>query len=392
MPAAHKMTSALFSRTFFIGVLLTCLFYGSLIGWGILNKSTHLDTLEKKLASQSVKINRGDMIVTPDDDHTPHTNTDEESGATEHNQTTQHDTPISKEPLSDVDVQGLDESDAEGNVLPIIRKTDGLTSFQVYKAPFASQGKAVIAIVIDDFGLSANSSTELLDQLPPHTTLLLTPYAQNPKGLKNILKQKGHEFWVKVAFENKNFPLDDPGAKTILSRNTLGTNMNNLKWALSRTSGYAGIASYIDTAFAAATPMVKAISRETLNRGLGFFEINVGAGSTVKDIAVPMKAPYIRNDIIFFDRKWNGQFSQGFELLETIAESKGYAVGVLKPFPSAIDAYRDWYKSMNNSKFSLAPLSAVAFSSNPALKNIDISKLHLQPAHVTPHSEESNHH
>ena len=186
--------------------------------------------------------------------------------------------------------------------------------------------------------------------------------------------------------------MDDPGAKTILSRNTLGTNTNNLKWALSRASGYAGTASYIDTAFASATPMVKAISRETLNRGLGFFEINVGANTTVKDIATPMKSPYIRNDIIFFDQKWNGQFAQGFDLLESIAKSKGYAVGVIKPFPSAIDAYRNWYKSLNNSQVALAPLSAIAFKINPTLENIDTSKLHLQPAGAVQHAEESEHH
>lgn len=382
MKAARSILSAIFSKAFFVGAVLTCLFYAGLIGWGNYNKASHLDELEKKLASQSVKISRGDnIVVAPSETQDAHASV---NAPDDHGANTNHK-PVEKEPMIDVDLQGLYESDAEGNVLPIIRSVDGMSAFQVYKAPFAAQGKDIIAIVIDDFGLSTNASSDLLDDLPPHTTLLLTPYAQNPKGLKNIIKQKGHEFWVKVSFETKNFPLDDPGAKTILSRNTLGTNMKNLKWALSRTSGYAGIASYIDGAFASSTPMIKALSRETLNRGLGFFEMNVGAGSTVKDIAVPMKAPYIRNDIIFFDQKWNGQFTQGFELLETIAESKGYAVGVIKPFPGAIEAFKNWYQSLDNSKIVLAPLSAIAFESNPTLENIDLSRLNLQHTNQTKH-------
>lgn len=388
MAFTGTIRNILTSRGFMIGMGLSAIFYTSVAGWVLLRGNEAISSLDTHLASQTIPIIRPDVIaIIPDEGLHPSDRTDvpvpsetqeqpSEATPEEHHATntdTETHTATTPAPHNTADeaapITGLYETDAHGNILPIIRAADGMTPYEAYKAPAplssADDKTPVIAIVIDDAGLNASFADQALSQLPGGITFVVSPYADSAEKLQSALRQNGHELWLKLPMENQNFPYDEPGAKAILSRASQDANLDNLRWVMSRFSGYAGIAPYLDLAFSDARPMLGEILKESFSRGLGYFELNPAAPDQAKDAASRINAPYIRNEIQFQDPKWNGQTEDAWDLLGRIAQSKGYAVGVFKPYPETLTFLSEKLAGLEGSGYKLVPLSTIHTKSAP---------------------------
>ncbi len=240
------------------------------------------------------------------------------------------------------------------------RAANGLTPFEAYKKPFTDPGKPAIAIAILDYGLSDSDSRSVLEKLPSEVSLILNPYASNFDTWKSLAQAKGNEFWINVPIENTGFPAgEDPGPQVLLVHSDFKYNQEKFYWALSRTSGYAGIAGFTDPAFLNAQSVLKALLDDAYNRGIGYFEINPSGLEGVEMNAIEKKAPYIRSNSLF-DAAAQGPV-QWLAGLEREALENGFAIGVIRtPYPLVIEAIAGWTSGLENRGFALAPLSAFA--------------------------------
>lgn len=372
---AQKFKSTVSTKNFIFGFSIAVLFYAVLLLGSLFLNQSSLDSFAEKLASETVRIERGDIVitepvVTPDNhastDHaenTEHHNIEQppvETAPAENNEARASSIPLKA-------VAGLYELNSQGVVLPIIRENDKLTPFQAYSAPFTgNKAFSKIALIVDDFGLSGEQSN-LVSQLPANTSFILSPYSSGIKATAQGLLQNGHEIWMKAPFETINFPEADPGPKGILKRSSLNTNQDNLKWVMGQTEVFAGIAAYTDMTFSGSNPTMNTLAREIMNRGLGFFETNVAALPQVRDLAENLNSPYTKADIVLYDQKWNGNYTEALELLENIAKSRGSAVAVLKAHPALIDAVNTWSKTLSSKEIEIAPLSNVIIARSPKL-------------------------
>jgi hypothetical protein len=183
--------------------------------------------------------------------------------------------------------------------------------------------------------------------------------------MQDAARSNSHELWLKLPMESEDFPKDDPGSKAILSRASLDKNMENLRWALSRASGYAGLALYNDLSFTNTRSTLSAMLKAANDRGLGLFDLNISPPAQIEDTATRFNTPYVKNGIFFHDPKWGGDLKVAAELLETIAESRGRAVGVFKNYPGALDFINEWAPELTRKGYTLAPLSAIYHAQNP---------------------------
>lgn len=368
---ATSITRAFRHRAFYAGLLLTALLYGGAFLWAGLSSNAHLDSIQDRLNSQTIPIIRaenqhaapglapkGDLLedekllepppadsaetaevipTTPAPDTAPHN-----SGET-------------------FPIAGLFENTADGHTLPVIRKHDGMSPFRAYSKTYTPvpAGKPLIALVINDVGLSPAIAAKLHAELPAEVTFIVNPYANS----LNVLEKQWHadkrEIWLKIPFETASFPQDDPGMRGILTRASLSQNMDNFKWALSRLAAYSGVAARIDNSYLQARPLLGALAKEGFDRGLGYFELNNSAPPQIKDMAERQKMPYIRSEINLHDPKWNGEINEAASLLETVAESKGYAIGVLQPYPETVDFLKKWISTLRDKNFVFVPLSSI---------------------------------
>jgi len=117
-------------------------------------------------------------------------------------------------------IPGLFESIDVG-LLPKIRDKDGITPFNAYKKPFtASPDKPLLSFVIYNAGLSSQRTAELIELFPAEITFSFSPYSSDLQNIIAVARADGHEPWLSLPLEPKNYPLKDPGPLTLLKPHT----------------------------------------------------------------------------------------------------------------------------------------------------------------------------
>ncbi len=160
-------------------------------------------------------------------------------------------------------IAGLSEKTPLG-FLPIVRKSDGLKSFEAYKTPFVAKptSKAVISLVMVDFGLSDTLSKLMIDSLPPNISLVASPYSTNIQAKISEARAKAFEIWLNLPMENHNFNI---GQNAILSGLNSRENMLRLNTHLSKATGYAGIAIDAQSQFPENSPELQNLTKSSID-------------------------------------------------------------------------------------------------------------------------------
>jgi polysaccharide deacetylase 2 family uncharacterized protein YibQ len=254
-------------------------------------------------------------------------------------------------------VDGLYEDTAVGR-LPVIGKGD-LTAFKAYKKPFALSGNApVISIAVSDMGLSQKITESAIKSLPPEITLIVSPYADGPDMWASEARSNGHEVWLSLPMETKDYPRADSGPYTMLVGAPERENLQKLDQVMSRAVGYTGLVVGYQPIFMDAQNDVRPILGEIYKRGVGLIA-NGGVGSLPDTMALSMNAPYSSIDV-WIDKPENTStmINASLQQLEVIAREKGFAAGIISPSSVGFRELQVWLETLQAKGIVLAPLSA----------------------------------
>lgn len=321
-------------RSFLTGVGAIAAFYALLFLYALLASSATVEKLESGLAHQTVAIEHEAPSIAGMDSGLP---------------------TVPGVSLSVAPEPGLLEKTGEG-MLPVIRASDGLSSFEQYRRPYryGNVGRPIIALAMTDFGLSHMASQTALKALPPAVSFILSPYSDQPQAWINAARENGHEVWLGIPVENKSASFSDPGPASLLARSSLEANRDALHWSLSRATGYVGIASFTDDSFYRAELMLDNLVSEFFKRGLGYMEMNAQAPSTIQNIALRQNAPYIRSDLWIYAADG---LDQSFAQMEQTAHTNGFAMAVIPGFPANIGRLAQWLAQHEN-QYTFVPASS----------------------------------
>lgn len=260
-------------------------------------------------------------------------------------------------PVEDA-VAGLHESSPYGMV-PVIRKSDGMTAFKAYSSEFvpASDTRAIISLVMIDYGLSKKTSDTALEKLPEGVTLALSPYGQDVQTWTTSARQRGHEVWMGLPLQTQGFGNDDSGAQTLLVSASLEQNKNRLLMTLGKSTGYAGIIDLDTPGFSSSSADLDKIYASILDRGLALAQANP-KDTVTGDFAITHKAPFVQNDIWIDESAAPKDVARQLEKLKNLAADGRTAVGFFHPYPAVIAMIRDWQEELVEARIELAPLSA----------------------------------
>ncbi len=371
--STQSQTQSFSLKSFGIGLGIAALIYVALFTIAYSKKEATREEMQNRLASMTVLIDRKNQLtfkIRPQNDQ-PQTETTPESGNVEETSSPESQNEQTEDPenlnledivsqqsraLREAPVEGFYEESASG-LLPI-SKSPTQTPFEIYRKPYVlNKTKPYLAIAINDFGLDENMSQEMIDSLPSTVTLIMSPYSSNPDKWMKAARADGHEVWLNLPLENKDFPLTDPGAKGLLTRVSLQYNQDRVEWILGRTTGYVGIAAFSDRALENAKNVFEKMGREMLGRGLGYFEMNTGGDSFFLPVAKGAKAPYLQNDVSI--DILNVQ-SPVFQSLQQQIEADGNAAVVITPTPLNLSEILGWMQTLEDSGIATVPLSAAA--------------------------------
>ena len=257
-----------------------------------------------------------------------------------------------KDPLLPAPLDGLSEPAHDGHGVFPKTNSRGLTPFHGYKRPFNKTDKPVIALAVRNFGISRMQSIKLLRSLPRDVSFVVSPYATHINKWTKDARAAGHETWLYIPTQNSDYPARDPGPLALLKGSGLKESIAAMDHSLSQFVGYTGIAMDMDRTFLSSQTVLKSVLANTLQRGLGYFEMNSDAPPFFQSIVKANNAPYVQNDA--------GGWENLFTNIEARAKTKGHSVAVISLDDINIEDFIAWVNGLKDKGFALAPISAVA--------------------------------
>lgn len=347
--------------SFFIALIIGSILLFILFLWLWLSADKTAEKLQSRLPTKTAIINKEvDIGITAEDvqpilrmgstvDESEMIAAEQKAPASSEENTT----------LTIAPIPGLYESTDYGP-LPIINKEDGMTAFKAYKKPANKNlEKPSIAFIMTDMGLNDKQTENLISNLPDIVSFSFSPYAWNVKALMMMARQEGHETWLTLPLETKNYPLEDPGPLSILISSEVKQNQLRLNTLLGKASGYVGFITNKDHVFRAEDVRNKQSFKEIFGRGLAIIDSNDKSINFVEDLAKTKGYPYAQNDFWLDEDLTPLALNQKLRQALEQSRNSGTAIVMLRPYPASIKTLQKFMTSVAAQEFNIVPASTL---------------------------------
>jgi len=264
--------------------------------------------------------------------------------------------------LSSTPIDKITEEGRYGKV-PKVAK-DGSRPLDLYAAPVSrgAQDSPKIILIVTGLGLSQTGTQEAIRLLPSGVTLAFAPYGSSLDRWVQRARQEGHELLLQVPLEPFDFPDNDPGPHTLLTKLSSAQNMDRLQWLMSRLSNYVGIVNYMGARFTATPEAVAPLMQELDDRGLLYVDDGSSSRSVAERITGELRSPFVKADMTIDVVSTPGEVDSRLLQLESLSRSRGLAVGVASALPVSIERIAEWALGLEARGVYLVPPSFVVRS------------------------------
>ena len=237
---------------------------------------------------------------------------------------------------------------------------DGRLPWEVYARPFDDRDpNPRVAIIVKGLGFSRAATLAAIRKLPGEISLAFSPYARDLNDWLLRARLAGHEVFLELPMESKNFPAEDAGPLALSTNLQVSDNMRRLKEMMSRFSGYVGVLTIMGSKFNSASGQLRPILREIKNRGLMFVDGGTSR-SEAPGIAAEIDLPKAISNVLLDEPPLRESLDRKLKQLETIIKQESTAIGTAHAYPSTIDRLLIWTRSLQQRKLTLVPVSAIA--------------------------------
>ncbi len=257
-------------------------------------------------------------------------------------------------------------------VLPRIG-AGGVKPMHVYARPFVAgpeipPGAPKIALVVGGLGLNAAATSAAIDELPEAVTLAFAPYGPNLEQLAAKARERGHELLLQAPMEPFGFPDVDPGPHTLL---TVGPDANSadLRWLMTRFSGYAGVMNFLGGRFTADEAALTPVLAELAQRGLFYLDDGASPQSVATSVAQRLSLPAAQVDVVLDAGKSPQALEAALVELEGRARKSGVAIGFANARPAALARIARFASELERKGIALAPVTATLDRSGVAAQD-----------------------
>jgi polysaccharide deacetylase 2 family uncharacterized protein YibQ len=242
---------------------------------------------------------------------------------------------------------------------------DGARPADIYARPAKAAGEGAaegprVMLIVGGLGIGTGGTMEAIAKLPAPVTLAFTPYGNDVQDYVTRARGDNHEVLLQVPMEPFDYPDNDPGPQTLLS--TLGAeqNVDRLHWLFSRFQGYVGITNFMGARFTASEQALAPVLREVARRGLIYVDDGSSPRSVASQIAGANNLPFAKADVVIDAVSSPAEIDKALSRLESLARSRGLAVGYGSALPVTVERIAAWAKGAQGRGIALVPVSAVA--------------------------------
>ena len=209
-----------------------------------------------------------------------------------------------------------------------------------------------IAIFVSNLGLNA-LSTELALSLPHEVTFGFLPYTTTLRGYYNKAHEDGHEIFIYLPFETKNYPDDLPGQMPLLLAGDDGENIHRMHNLLHPFDGYAGVYGAPNEVFTKNVGKIGAILGELAGKKLKLLTSNNS------DATGEMAEIRISSTLIIDAEPNIPAIKRQLDALVEIAKSGKVAIGYCGSYPVTIYTLKAWLPKLHDMGIEIVPISSI---------------------------------
>lgn len=269
-------------------------------------------------------------------------------------------TSVARADLTEVfENQSQESPDVNDGVAPDLELPEEpeLPAWQRYAVRSKATGRPRIAIVIDDVGMSARRTRELVSLEGP-LTLSFLPYATGLRAQADHAREAGHELMVHLPMEPKGTSMN-PGPKALMTGLSQPELQDLIDWNLDRFEGYVGVNNHMGSLFTEKRPQMMQVLDSLKSRGLLYLDSRTSSQTVGTGLAQEMGIPNAVRDV-FLDnvREFDVILTQ-FDKVEAKAREQGFAIAIGHPYPVTLEALESWLLSVPRRGLDIVPLSAL---------------------------------
>lgn len=224
------------------------------------------------------------------------------------------------------------------------------------KRPWYFGPQPVIAVVIDDMGVSPKRTADIISLNAPLTSSFLT-YAKHLPKQVTAARKSGHEIMLHVPMQAKSNKDAAPDVLTVAMSPKEIT--ERLEEMLSKFEGIMGINNHMGSLFTEDSERLGTVMQVLNKRGLFFLDSKTSAKSVGRQEAAKHGVVYAHRHV-FLDNENNVDYIiKQLQLTERIAKRNGYAVAIGHPKSGTYEALKQWLPELEKKGIKLVPMSEV---------------------------------
>jgi polysaccharide deacetylase 2 family uncharacterized protein YibQ len=219
-----------------------------------------------------------------------------------------------------------------------------------------TEGRAIIAVVIDDMGLDRARALRVI-ALPAPLTLSFLPYGRDAPALAVLARQRGHEIMLHMPMQ----PLgaENPGPQALSIDLPAAEVRARVGAALDRFGDAIGLNNHMGSRFTAEKRLLAPVMEELAARGLVFLDSRTGNTSQGVMAADDFQVPAAARDV-FIDNDISAEaIARQLVELERQARRRGFAVAIGHPHDTTIAALSVWLPGLPERGIQAVPVTAV---------------------------------
>lgn len=232
-----------------------------------------------------------------------------------------------------------------------------------HKPPYFGE-EPVIAIVIDDMGISHARTKDISTLHAPITSSFLT-YGTKLDAQVAKARAAGHEIIVHVPMQPKSNLDTAPDELTIkMSPEEISRNFEQM---LNKFENIKGVNNHMGSLFTEHAEKLAPVMEILGRKGLYFLDSKTSSHSVARQVAKQHQVAYAHRHVFLDNVNQVEYVNRQLALTERIARRNGYAVAIGHPKSATYQALKAWLPTLENKHIRLLPLSEIVKVLNPQL-------------------------
>lgn len=249
------------------------------------------------------------------------------------------------------------DTEPRKNVHP---KISGIKIEVSRKPPYFGR-EPVIAIVIDDMGVSHRRTANISSLDYPLTSSFLT-YASNLRPQIAAAERAGHEIIAHLPMEPKASMNVSPDVLTVkMNEKQVAEGLNGM---LDKFPGIAGVNNHMGSRFTEDAERMDVVMKELEKRGLFFLDSKTTPHSAGEKAAKDNRVRYVSRNVFLDNEDKFDYVMRQLRQTEAIARKNGYAVAIGHPKEQTYNALKVWLPTLKSRNLHLVHLSEIVKALN----------------------------